>query len=123
MGYEGQGLHGHGGGGRMGDAAGEGGGVGVRVTVDRRLKLGVHGARVSSDAGLLIFRELDDALGLTALAADLLHDARTGETGATRSSLISAKSCSAGSPARAASRRARWPRRGTSRRRPICPGD
>src|SRR5262245_29427575 len=68
-------------GGRMDDATGEAEGMGLRVAFDRRLKIQFHGATVTSDAGLLAFRELDDALGLTALAADLLHDPRTGRNG------------------------------------------
>ena len=35
---------------------------------DREIKLEFHGARVSSDSGLLIYRELDEALELTDLA-------------------------------------------------------
>ena len=68
------------------DEAGEAEGSGLRVAFDRRLKLEFHGATVTSDAGLLAFRELDDALGLTALAAEVLADPRTGRNG--RHSLI-----------------------------------
>jgi hypothetical protein len=51
----------------------------LRVAFDRRLKLEFHGSRVTSDAGLLAFRELDDALGLTEIAGQALADLRTGK--------------------------------------------
>src|SRR4029450_5331259 len=63
----------------MDEATGEAEGTGLRVAFDRRLKLEFHGATVTSDAGLIAFRELDDTLGLTGLAAGRLHDPRTGE--------------------------------------------
>src|SRR3954454_21552534 len=46
---------------------------------DRRLRLRFFGAQVTSDAGLLAYRELDDALDLTQAAASELQDPRTGK--------------------------------------------
>ena len=37
----------------------------LRVEFDSRIKLEFHGAAVTSDAGLVAYRELDEALGLT----------------------------------------------------------
>jgi hypothetical protein len=51
----------------------------LRVNFDRKLKLEFHGVKVSSDAGLLAYRELDDVFGLTDMVACELRDNRTGK--------------------------------------------
>lgn len=53
----------------------------LRVNFGRRLKLEFHGSKVTSDGGLLAYRELDDALGLTEAAAGLPRDERRGQNG------------------------------------------
>ena len=45
---------------------------------DRRVRLEFRGATISSDAGLLACRELDDALGLTETADECLQESRGG---------------------------------------------
>src|SRR5262245_40856053 len=51
----------------------------LRVDFDRQIQLEFHGSTVTSDAGLLAYRELDHALQLTSTAASGLHDTRTGQ--------------------------------------------
>ena len=53
----------------------------LQLAGDRRLMLQFRGAAITSDAGLLPYRELDDALGLTDTAGDELADSRTGKNG------------------------------------------
>ena len=50
----------------------------VRLGFDRRVRLEFHGSKISSDGGLLLFRELDEVLGLHDIAGGVLSDTRTG---------------------------------------------
>jgi len=65
----------------MADPTGETGRGTLKLDFDRRLVLQFRGSAITSDAGLLPYRELDDALSLTDAGADLLSDARTGRNG------------------------------------------
>ena len=51
----------------------------LRVNFDRTLKLRFLGSQVTTDAGLLAYRELDEALRLTATGAESLQDSRLGQ--------------------------------------------
>ena len=52
---------------------------GLRVDFDGSLRLEFHGALVTSDAGLIAYRELDSALGLTEIVQTCVRDLRHGK--------------------------------------------
>jgi hypothetical protein len=63
----------------MADPTGEEDSGALRLDFDRRLMLQFRGSAITSDAGLLPYRERDDTFGLTDEGADTLADASTGK--------------------------------------------
>ena len=63
----------------MAHPMGESKGGFLRLDFDRRLMLQFRRSVVTSDAGLLAYRELDDAIGLSAVAGETLADTRAGK--------------------------------------------
>ena len=51
----------------------------LRVNFDGKLKLEFHGTMISSDAGLLVYRELDETFALTAGLKDMIEKTLTGK--------------------------------------------
>ena len=58
---------------------GESKNTGLKLLFDRRLRLEFRGAKITTDAGLLAVRELDEMMALTEMAADLIVEGRTGK--------------------------------------------
>lgn len=50
----------------------------LKLQFDRHLRLEFRGAKITTDAGLLVVRELDGALGLIEMSGEKIHDNRTG---------------------------------------------
>jgi len=59
----------------LGEAKNEG----IKLLFNSRLRLEFRGAKITTDAGLLAVRELDEMMGLTDMATDLIEDKRTGK--------------------------------------------
>ena len=62
----------------MDNLAGEAENGGLKLDFDGQLRLEFRGAKVTTDAGLLAVRELDEALVLTEMAGAMIRDGRTG---------------------------------------------
>jgi Transposase DDE domain group 1 len=100
----------------VGYATGEAKELPLRSIFDRRIKLEFHGTKITSDGGLLAYRDLDEALGLTDTATTKLLDGRRGKntrhklSGLFRPCARSWSRSAPGSCATAATWCSRWPR-------------
>jgi hypothetical protein len=83
----------------MGDPTGEASTGALRLDFDWRLLLQFRGSAITSDAGLLAYRELDDTLCLTDAAAGRLADGRSGKNGRHRLAGLLRQAVFGGSPA------------------------
>src|SRR6202521_4960672 len=63
----------------MAEPTGEAKSEALRLDFDRRLMLQFRGSVITSDGGLLAYRELDDVLALTTSGGERLAEARTGK--------------------------------------------
>jgi hypothetical protein len=63
----------------MADPTGEAKSEALRLDFDHRLMLQFRGSVITSDGGLLAYRELDDVLALTTSGGERLAEARTGK--------------------------------------------
>ncbi len=57
----------------------------IRLDFDRRLNLEFWGATITSDAGVFAFRELNETLGLSQMAAQKLDESRLARISSTKS--------------------------------------
>src|SRR6266481_4297519 len=113
----------------MADPAGEADSGALRLDFDRRVMLRFCGLVITSDGGLLAYRELDDVLALTMSGGERLAEARAGKNrrhllvGLLRQSAAAHRWVGLPRPARwDASRPNGWPGRRTLPRLPICLG-
>ena len=67
---------------------GDGENASLRLQFNPKVRLEFHGSTITSAAGLLAFREFDDALGLTEIAENYLQESRTGRNICRRSAIM-----------------------------------